>query len=350
VVRAYPERGKMCCIQFDHFHLFCKRVAYEAGLGNDYAALLHEFDRKTKKEKDHILGVAIPELAKRALATGKPKKFDTIMIDEGQDYHPEWWNIVRLALVDDGEMLLVTDVTQDVYGTGKTWTEEAMNGMGFAGGRWARLRKSYRMPPLIQDYARDFASRFLPRETADLPEVETAALTIEVCHFRWAQCPDDESAEACVKEILLMMCQTGDKGTANADITFLTDDAKAGAAVTQQLARRKIRTVSTFGPEYRQRRREKMGFYMGRAEIKATTLHSFKGWESRMLVVHVSQSWTDENKALVYAALTRLKRSPEGSWLTVVCAAPELADYGKTWPNHHERGHGVVLFHATASE
>jgi hypothetical protein len=89
---------------------------------------------------------------------------------------------------------------------------------------------------------------------------------------------------------------------------------------------------------------------MGRAEIKATTLHSFKGWESRMLVVHVSQSWTDENKALVYAALTRLKRSPEGSWLTVVCAAPELADYGKTWPNHHERGHGVVLFHATASE
>ena len=77
-------------------------------------------------------------------------------------------------------------------------------------------------------------------------------------------------------------------------------------------------------------------------------MHSFKGWEARMLVVHVSQSWTDESKALVYAALTRLKRSSEGSWLTVVCAAPELADYGKTWPDYQERGHGVVLFHATA--
>jgi hypothetical protein len=126
--------------------------------------------------------------------------------------------------------------------------------------------------------------------------------------------------------------KTGDPGVANADITFLTDDTIFGRAVTQQLTARNIKTVSTFGSTHQQRHREKMGFYMGRAEIKATTLHSFKGWESRMLVVHVSQSWTDENKALVYAALTRLKRSSQGSWLTVVCAAPELADYGKTWP------------------
>ena len=120
--------------------------------------------------------------------------------------------------------------------------------------------------------------------------------------------------------------------------------------VTQQLERRKIKTVSTFGPKHRQRRREKMGFYMGRAEIKATTLHSFKGWESRMLVIHVSQFWTEESKALIYAALTRLKRSSQGSWLTIVCAAPELADYGKTWPDHNERAHNMILSRVTAAE
>jgi hypothetical protein len=340
VVRANPGRDNMRRIQFDHFHLFCKRVTYEAGLSNDYDGLLHDFDKKSKAERDIILGVRIPELARRALETGKPKKFDTIMFDEGQDYHPDWWNIVRMALADDGEMLLVADVTQDVYGTGKAWTEEAMNGMGFAGGRWAQLRTSYRMPPLIQDYAREFATRFLPHETVDLPDLQQGALALEDCYLRWIQCSPEESAEACVREVFRMMRRTGDRGTSNADITFLSDDAQVGASATQQLDEAKIKTVSTFGREHGQRRREKMGFYMGRAEIKATTLHSFKGWEARMLVIHVSQSWTDESKALVYAALTRLKRNPKGSWLTVVCAAPELADYGKTWPDHHERGNG----------
>jgi hypothetical protein len=355
VVRAKPGRGNMNFIQFDHFHLFCKQVAHKAGLGNDYSALLHNVDWESKttearEEREFVLGIAIPALAKRALATGKPCKFDTIMVDEGQDYQPEWWNIMRMALAEGGEMLLVADATQDVYGTGKAWTEEAMNGMGFAGGRWAQLKTSYRTPPLAQDYTRDFAKRFLPPETADLPEVEQAALIIEPCQLHWVQCSNEECTAACVKEILLMMRETGKRGLANADITFLTDDAKVGVAVTQQLNRRKIGIIGTFGSKYRQRRREKMGFYMGHAEVKATSLHSFKGWESRMLVIHVSQSWTDENKALVYAALTRLKRSPEGSWLTVVCAAAELADYGKTWPNYHEREHGVILFHPTAAD
>jgi hypothetical protein len=341
VVRACPGQRKMSCIRFDHFHIFCKRVVYEAGLSNDYSALLQDIEKKRKEERDYILGVAIPALARRALATGKPEKFDTIMVDEGQDYRPEWWNIMRLALADKGEMLLVADVTQDIYGTGKAWTEEVMSGMGFAGGRWARLKTGYRMPVQIQQYARDFAGRFLPPDTADLPEVEQTSLTLEPCTLRWVQCLHAESAEACAREILFMMGQTGERRTANADITFMTDDTRIGRAVTELLEERKIRTASTFDSDPWQRRREKMGFYMGRAEIKATTLHSFKGWESRMLVVHVTQSLTDENRALVYAALTRLKRSPEGCWLTVVCAAPELADYGKTWPDYDEQKCGA---------
>jgi hypothetical protein len=36
VVRAKPGRGNMDFIQFDHFHLFCRQVAREADLENDY--------------------------------------------------------------------------------------------------------------------------------------------------------------------------------------------------------------------------------------------------------------------------------------------------------------------------
>jgi hypothetical protein len=79
-----------------------------------------------------------------------------------------------------------------------------------------------------------------------------------------------------------------------------------------------------------------MGFFMGDARVKATTLHSFKGWETRLLVVHVGHATGSEGLASIYAALTRLKRSPEGSWLTVVSSAPELSEYGKTWVQYND--------------
>lgn len=334
VVRARPGRGGMQMIQFDHFHLFCRRAAEQADMGNDYIALFKDFSTKSKSAQDEIVMFRVPELAKRALATGRPDKFETILVDEGQDYQPEWWNILRMALAPDGEMLLVADITQDIYGTGKAWTEEAMNGMGFAGGKWAHLRTSYRLPPLVQDHTREFARRYLPNETTDLPETEQQSLAIDPSHLRWVQCNDEGGVTSCVAELLRLMGQTGSAGVANADITFLCDDAKMGALVCEGLRRNGVATIATFGPDYAQRRREKMGLYMGRAEIKATSLHSFKGWESRMLVVYVSQAWTAESKALIYAALTRVKRSPEGSWITIVSAAPELADYGATWPDY----------------
>ena len=80
-----------------------------------------------------------------------------------------------------------------------------------------------------------------------------------------------------------------------------------------------------------------MGFYMGDARIKATTLHSFKGWESRAMVIFIGQSVDKKALALIYTGLTRLKRHPQGSYLTVVSCAPELIEYGKTWPNYVER-------------
>jgi hypothetical protein len=352
VVRGLGKPHEMSLICFRHFHLFCKDVCKEAGLENEYKELFEQYQNAgNEKDRNYIFGVAIPELARTALETGRIKTVDTIMVDEGQDYKPEWWNILRKALSPDGEMLLVADATQDVYGTGKAWTDEVMNDMGFTSGRWAQLKMSYRLPTLGKAYARDFADRFLPSSTADVPDAEQMDLALETCRLRWVQCRGNEGSEACVKEIRLLMLQTGSKGLANADITYLTDDTRVGEDVVARLTKMNVNTVSTFDHNVKERRREKMGFYMGDARIKATTLHSFKGWESRLLVVYVSDFKSDESRALIYVALTRLKRSPKGSWLTVVCTSPDpkLVEYGKTWPDHHECEKQAILFHATAS-
>jgi hypothetical protein len=136
----------------------------------------------------------------------------------------------------------------------------------------------------------------------------------------------------CVSELIRLMRSTGEAGLANADITFLCESTSLGREVAEDLRKRRIRSVETYHSSKQERRRQKMGFYMGDARIKATTMHSFKGWESRMLVINVDHALSRDNLHLLYAGLTRLKRSVQGSWLTVVCSAPHLRDFGARWP------------------
>jgi len=351
IVRALHKPVGLRSIVFDHFHQFCKIAAYRAGYGPQYSQLIDEFQATPDRGiRDRILSVDIPQLASDALDTGKVPKYDTIMVDEGQDYQPQWWPIIRKALKPGGEVLLVADVTQDIYGTGKAWTEQAMTEMGF-GGRWARLGKSYRLPKVIQNYATTFAKTFIDKDRADLPDPEQSDLALDRCRLRWMHCEAPQGVEVCIEEIISMMRRTGENGTGNADITFLTDDTDLGDEVVRRLIDLNINTVSTFNEEYMERRREKIAFFMGDARIKATTPHSFKGWETRLLVVYVSQFKSPESKAVIYAALTRLKRSPQGSFLTVVCSVddPELIAYGRTWPEHNLTPNSIMLFHATMS-
>jgi hypothetical protein len=339
IVRGLDSPSKYENITLTHFHLWCKHVCYEAGLGTRYDKLAASAGEAAK----NALEVGIPNLAREAVAHRDVTRYDAILVDEGQDYRPQWWNILRQACRPGGEVVLAADATQDVYGTAGAWTDDVMKGAGFQGGRWAQLGVSYRMPPDALKLARSFAERFLPEGSVELPNPESGALDLYPCQLRWVQCGGPEAGEVAANEILTMMRQTGiSSGLANADITLLAADMNTGSEIVDNLSARNIKTVNTFGADHR---RKKMGFFMGDARVKATTLHSFKGWETRLLVVYVSDAAHLKSLALIYAGITRLKRSTEGSWLTVVCSASELKDFGRTFPDFSE----VKSNHLTAN-
>lgn len=95
---------------------------------------------------------------------------------------------------------------------------------------------------------------------------------------------------------------------------------------------RNVKTAHVFGEDHREKKNRKLGFFMGDARIKAATVHSFKGWESRCLVICINSADSLKDMAAIYVALSRLKRHTQGSYLTVICSAPELEEFGKTWP------------------
>lgn len=361
VVRGAASRGRMQNVVFTHFHDWCKDVCLEAEMGEAYDELFKpvrpinsEIDKvragklPASKEREllksllrelnevltPILNVHVPTLAAEAAKSSGTNKYDAILVDEGQDFLPLWWSALRNSRRSNGEMLLVADTTQDIYGTARSWTDEAMTGAGFTGD-WSRLKVSYRLPLDALVAAKDFATKFLPKDMIDLPDGTQGNLEVEPCTLRWIQCEPEVSERQCVDATLAMMRETGKAGLANADITFICNDIDFGRRVVDELDTYSgVRTVHTFERSKLEQTRKKMGFFMGDARVKATTLHSFKGWEARLLVVHVGHAVGSAGLASVYAALTRLKRSPEGSWLTVVCSAPELAEYGRTWAHH----------------
>ena len=72
-------------------------------------------------------------------------RFDRLIIDEGQDFSAEWWELLRLCLVDDAEVLWLEDPQQDLYGRSRLHDAQFVT---------FRTRKAYRTPRRIAHFIR----------------------------------------------------------------------------------------------------------------------------------------------------------------------------------------------------
>lgn len=317
-----------------NFHAWCRRICMENDAEAEYKAIW-------KDANPHdVLNIELPALVSAVLANAVDGElYDAVLVDEGQDFLPAWWDVLRCVCKTGGEMLLVADETQDIYGSASSWTDEAMKGAGFAG-KWAELEVSYRMPEPALEKAASFAARYLPESARLVPRSAQMDIALGPCYLRWVHYAGSDDAQICCDEIFGLFSRAGSEGLSVADITFLCDNKSLGYEVVRLLGMKGVRCVHTFDKDEKESRRQKVGFYMGDARVKATTLHSFKGWEARTLVVYMGREITPGSSALLYTGLTRLKRHSDGSFLTVISRSSELRDYGKSWPDFVEAHDG----------
>ena len=315
-------------IDFLHFHRWCRRVCEEAGARDQYDGLWTMFDQGDVL--DHRMAELVREIyADHQLREHAPR-YDAIIVDEGQDFFPEWWNTLRMALNPGGEMLLVADKTQNIYGRARSWTDAPMPDAGF-NGPWFTLDSAYRLPAEVIPFLQEYSNRFLAHEEVDIP----AQLGLSgPAHLRWVQInSSDDAAEICVGEVRNQM-ENLFVDTANPDLVFISPNDEVGRGLVKRFAESGINVLHTFALDEGISRRQKLAFWKGAPNIKATTTHSYKGWESRHLIVYVESIDNPEDRALLYTALTRLLQHENGSSLTVVssCQDPALMAFGQTWP------------------
>jgi hypothetical protein len=323
------------------FHEWCRRQAYALGYSDAYKAVWRAyFDRGERKEHlDSILGTEIAQLV--ALATGADSErgsLDAILIDEGQDWLPDWFSLVRKNLRPGGEVFFVADAAQDLYERAPRWTDGVMSGVGFRGD-WRRLSENHRLPQQAAGLARSFAAKHLQAEPDLLPMHDQLAIDVDACALRWVQTDPGKLAETCLAEIDLLIRRSRNEEVSRvaswSDLFLVFDQTGVGLGVVEMLTARGIEVHHTFDANKRAGRSKKLHFYKGDARAKATTIHSFKGWEAREIIVVIASTGIAARKRL-YAGLTRLKRSDRGSYLTIVCADPSLVETGQEWPEFHD--------------
>jgi hypothetical protein len=82
---------------FLNFHDWCRRVMHDAGAADEYRALWrgHFDDAEVdgSEDLDGTLTVDLPRLVLRTLdsVADRTPSYDAILVDEGQDFTPDWW-------------------------------------------------------------------------------------------------------------------------------------------------------------------------------------------------------------------------------------------------------------------
>lgn len=326
-----------------NFHYLASRICISSGLEEDYNALFKN------KQEEFIDNDELCDLLEEALNREEYIKYDAILVDEGQDYHPRWWNILRQLLVKDGEMLLVADTTQDIYGQGNLWTDQVMSNAGFLG-PWASLENTYRLPSSFVPMVQDFARTYIPEANIILPQPVESNLYDDLFAndvsntdnfiFRWVQIP---KLKRDLSNFIMLLNDPIENfqedmrnlGMSFSDQTYLLTKHEYGLALCKLLKTKKVSVIDVFSEDWKESRRKKQYFFKGSQSAKACTIHSYKGWESKALFLIIDRFETFSKDAeIIYTALTRLKGGGK-CVIYIVCADSKIAEFGHKWNSYY---------------
>jgi hypothetical protein len=254
------------------------------------------------------------------------EKYKTIIVDEVQDYKPEWLRIVRdNFLMPDGEMVLFGDEKQNIYDRSIDGDKRSKIIDGF--GRWEKLSKSfrYKQDSHIQHLATAFQQTYLSEKyVVDIDESYQPSLSLVGINAVGFYSENNVSA---VAEAIIAIAKL-EKIHPN-DITIISSREALLQLIDFELrngASHQERTITSFGSkesvdEQKMRKQsndelnkklrsinasKKHGFNLNSGLMKLSTIHSFKGFESPTVFL---LAYDADGAEMIYTGLTRAKEN-----------------------------------------
>ncbi|MCZ8195510.1 MAG: NERD domain-containing protein [Aquidulcibacter sp.] len=91
------------------FHALCGRMAHQAGISPPSSVSERELYQSF-----------LPNALYRSMEFDPKRRWDTIIVDEGQDFSVEHWIAIEACLIADGQLRVFMDSNQKVYATAET--------------------------------------------------------------------------------------------------------------------------------------------------------------------------------------------------------------------------------------
>ncbi|MFZ2830819.1 MAG: UvrD-helicase domain-containing protein [Mesotoga infera] len=206
-------------IVFTHFHEFCFRELRRMGIEGN----LH-----SGESDDDFFQNKLPGLVKKALESGSNPRwrrekpiYDAILIDEGQDFCWNWYDLLSSYLSPNNELVLFTDSRQNIYGR-ESWIDEPMRKVQFRGA-WNELKDSFRIKGILVDELNRFAAQYIAKNTEDVI-VASGQISLYKEILIWEDVAQHEAKEVCFSAFEYFF----DNKVSPSDITILVMDRNFG--------------------------------------------------------------------------------------------------------------------------
>lgn len=303
--------------EISNYHQFFNSQVNNSG--QDFVELVEKYGLDRLYFTNIFQGVDVP-------------KYQTILVDEIQDYQSEWVKIIRdNFLQEDGEMILFGDESQNIYQ--RDFSRSPVIAQGF--GRWIKYTRSYRTnfdSPLNQLF-KDFQLKFLHETHLDIEITDASPAQIgigfsllkyeEITVEDWKELVFDSikgyirSYELHPNDIVILssaisLVRQLNELWVESEKTHCMFETYEELAVCTNISienlkasgESKINILINQNKENieRVRRAKKSHFYANSGLVKLSTIHSFKGLESKTVFYVMSR---DDDPEIVYTSITR---------------------------------------------
>lgn len=342
-------RVKDDALQTTHFQKLLMRIAKTLGVDTRYDETSNDEDaedaywRRIAAEVYSLLKVLTPqERAQKGIAL-----YDSIFVDEGQDFDLEWIELLKL-LFKPGikpEMVLMSDPAQNIY------DKEVSRVKSLAGfiGKPPVLKQSYRLRGRIATASKLWLEFCGKGNHETMPEFQVSLLgevvwanvgirndvANEVCKVvkarqrrdvTWADMAVITTSRWMARDIADVLLASGiptqTTAASNKDCNQIEIACTQNCARIVDLQDREQKIEACIRNSSREiERPRKLAFGRKTGRLKLTTIHSFKGWEWSHVILVLSGSDQMHNalNELVYTGLTRPLQS-----IHVINCIPEI--------------------------
>jgi hypothetical protein len=323
-------------ITFNHFHGFCRDILNELGVKWPESPDEKKFSDpiEYQKELETFFRITVPNKVISAIKNKSIKKYDAILIDEGQDYYLEWYKMLHeYFLRSRDEVFVVVDRRQNIYERTLDWIDRRnpnKEELSKFETDIINLTTTFRIPLRASKLANSFSKRFSLDQDIRLAKTTRNSQMSKLFHEDHIIWRNIEKS-SWLTWIFKAFEKLKENNQSPSDIVILLPNHKIGYECVDFFEKKGIKVNHVFERNSEDKYpHHKKSFWRGDGRLKMSTIHSFKGWELLNIILYIPETAPESNRkldAIIYTAITRTQLN-----LIIFNAHGRYWEFGEKYP------------------